>query len=32
MGKVKYYSLTPDGNKVLELLEELNNVEGGKGL
>ena len=35
MGKVKYYSLTPDGKKVLELLEELNNVNqesGGKGL
>jgi DNA-binding MarR family transcriptional regulator len=35
VGKVKYYSLTPDGNKVLELLEELNNVNqesGGKDL
>jgi len=35
MGNVKYYSLTPDGRKVLELLEELNNVNqesGGKGL
>ncbi len=27
-GKVKYYSLTPDGRKVLELLEELNNTGG----
>jgi len=35
VGKVKYYSLTPDGNKVLELLEELNTVNqesGGKDL
>ena len=34
VGKVKFYSLTPDGKKVLELLEELNSVEvqGGKDL
>jgi DNA-binding PadR family transcriptional regulator len=34
VGKVKFYSLTPDGKKVLELLEELNNTEvsGGKDL
>ncbi len=34
VGKVKFYSLTPDGKKVLELLEELNSTEvtGGKDL
>jgi len=31
IGKVKYYSLTSDGRKVLELLEELNNIDQEPG-